>query len=347
MVAVSRPVHLLAKARRERTRRTRRFARVDRFGGRVTPRRAFRTTSMTTPDISVVIPTYNRIDTLRHVIPSLLRQDLRADRYEIVVADSLSNDGTAAYLAQIAREYPRVRHLPGPYTGRAMARNAGIAAARGEIVMFTDADIIASPDLVSRHADQHRRRERIAVVGMELQVSSLADYERLRDRPRERRPLHPMSRKRLSWLYFLTGNASVRKSDLDLVGRFDESFTGYGHEDLELGYRLQRAGLRIVYDPQAIDYHWHPVPYDEQKGKMELAGRSTVRFYRKHPTFEVAAKLGMTPLSRGIYALVRDRPGLLGALERAGAANPGLARNIVYQYHYLTGVSAALGPAHV
>jgi glycosyltransferase involved in cell wall biosynthesis len=59
---------------------------------------------MTTPDISVVIPTYNRIDTLRHVIPSLLRQDLRADRYEIVVADSLSNDGTAADLAQNARE---------------------------------------------------------------------------------------------------------------------------------------------------------------------------------------------------------------------------------------------------
>jgi GT2 family glycosyltransferase len=134
----------------------------------------------------------------------------------------------------------------------------------------------------------------------------------------------------------------VRKTDLDLVGRFDEAFTGYGHEDLELGYRLQRAGLRIIYDPQAIDYHWHPVPYDEQKGKMELAGRSTVRFYRKHPSFEVAAKLGMTPLSRGIHALVRHRPRLLGSLERAGAAKPGLARNIVYQYHYLSGVRDAL-----
>jgi glycosyltransferase involved in cell wall biosynthesis len=294
------------------------------------------------PEISVVVPTYNRLDTLRHVLPSLLRQDLRAERYEIVIADSNSNDGTAEYLAEVAKTDARVRHRPGPYTGRAMARNAGIEAARGEIVMFTDADIIASGDLLSAHLRRHRERDDIAVVGMELQVSSLAEYERLASRPSERRPLHPMSRKKLSWLYFLTGNASVRRRDLDRVGRFDENFTGYGHEDLELGYRLQAAGLTIVYEPRAIDYHWHPVPYAEQKEKMELAGRSTVRFYRKHPTFGVQARLGMTPLSLAVHGAVAKRPNLLSSLERAGAAKPGLARNIVYQYHYLNGVKDAM-----
>jgi glycosyltransferase involved in cell wall biosynthesis len=297
-----------------------------------------------TPELTVVIPTYNRIDTLQHVIPSLLRQDLRAERYEIVVADSQSNDGTAEYLAAISREYPRVRHLPGPYTGRAMARNAGIEAARGSVVMFTDADIIAASDLVSRHLEHHRSATGIAVVGLELQVNSYADYERLRDRPNERRPLHPAGRKRLSWLYFLTGNASVRKSDLDRVGRFDENFTGYGHEDLELGYRLQHAGLTIVYDPLAIDYHWHPVPYAEQKQKMNLAGRSTVRFFRKHPTLGVRARLGMTPVSLAVHSVIAGRPKLLRSLERAGSAKPGLARDLVYQYHYVTGVKAALEP---
>jgi len=294
------------------------------------------------PQISVVIPTYNRIDTLQHVIPSLLRQDLRADRYEIVVADSNSNDGTREYLAGIAREYPRVRHVPGPYTGRAQARNAGIEAARGAIVMFTDADIIASADLVSRHLAHHEARERIAVVGMELQVGSYEEYERLFARPDERRPLHPSSRKRLSWLYFLTGNASARRSDLDRAGRFDENFTGYGHEDLELGYRLEKAGVRIVYDPLAIDYHWHPVPYAEQKEKMKLAGRSTVRFFRKHPAFGVRARLGMTPLSLGLHGALARRPQLLRSLERAGSARPGIARTLVYQYHYVSGVKEAL-----
>jgi glycosyltransferase involved in cell wall biosynthesis len=297
---------------------------------------------MTTPDLTVVIPTYDRLETLRHVVPSLLAQDLAPERYEIVVADSLSKDGTREYLAGVAETDPRVRHLPGPYTGRAMARNAGIEAARGTVVMFTDADIIAAPDLLGRHLAHHTKRAGIAVVGMELQVASLAEYETLRDRPEVRRPLHPMGRKTLSWLYFLTGNASVRKTDLDRVGRFDESFTGYGHEDLELGYRLQAAGLTLVYEPAAIDYHWHPVPYDEQKQKMELAGRSTVRFYRKHSTFGVQTKLGMTPVSLALHRVVRARPKLLASLERAGARKAGFARNIVLQYHYLNGVRDAM-----
>ncbi len=297
---------------------------------------------MKQPELSVVIPTYNRIETLRVVIPSLLQQDLAPERYEILVADSLSDDGTEAYLRDVAVAQPQLRHVPGAYTGRAMARNAGIAAARGTVIMFTDADIIASPGLLARHLAHHASVKRVAVVGMELQVDSVVDYERLRDNPEQRRPLHPMKRKKLSWLYFLTGNASVKKADLDTVGRFDETFTGYGHEDLELGFRLQRAGLTIVYEPRAIDYHWHPVPYAEQKQKMELAGRSTVRFYRKHPTFGVKARLGMTPLSLVLHDVVRAQPKILASLERAGAAKAGLARNIVYQYHYLNGVKEAL-----
>jgi glycosyltransferase involved in cell wall biosynthesis len=110
---------------------------------------------MNQPELTVVIPTYNRLDTLVHVIPSLMGQDLRAERYEVVVADSMSTDGTADYLAETAKQYPRLRHLPGPYNGRAMARNAGLGAARGTVVLFTDADIIASPDLLSRHLAHH------------------------------------------------------------------------------------------------------------------------------------------------------------------------------------------------
>lgn len=296
---------------------------------------------MNAPELSVVIPTYNRLDTLRYVIPALLAQDVDA-AYEIVVGDSQSNDGTAQYLAGIAATDARVRHLPGPYNGRAMARNAGIAAARGEIVLFTDSDIIAAPDLLARHLAIHRSRRNVAVVGLELQVDSVAAYEALRDRPDRRTPLHPNGRKRLSWLYFMTGNASVRRADLERVGRFDEDFTGYGHEDLELGYRLERAGISIAYESRAVNYHCQFVPYDEQKSKMALAGRSTVRFARKHPAFVVKARLGMTPLSLVIYDLLRKRPRIVNSLERAAAAKPGLARNIVYQYHYLAGVREAL-----
>ena len=296
---------------------------------------------MTTPRISVVVPTYNRLDTLRHVIPSLLAQDLRRGEFEVVVADSNSTDGTADYLAEVAKNAPFVRHLPGPYTGRASARNAGIAAAQAHIVLFTDADIIASPDLLSRHLAHHETPGVRAIVGMEVQVSSYEDYLQKRADRAKRVPLHGEKPKKLSWLYFLTGNASVPKAELERVGRFDDGFTGYGHEDLELGYRLQRAGVPIVYEPRAVDYHWHPVPWDEQQRKYELAGRSTVRFYRKHPAWAVALRLGMTPLSLALHDALDRVPPLRDRIE-AGARSGGLARTLSYQYHYLSGVKDAL-----
>jgi glycosyltransferase involved in cell wall biosynthesis len=291
--------------------------------------------------ISVVIPTYNRLDTLRYVIPALVAQDIDADAFEVIVADSHSNDGTAEYLAEVARTAPHVRHLPGSYTGRASARNAGIAAARAPIVLFTDADIIASPDLLRLHLARHADGVAKAVIGCEIQVDSYEQYVERRDHPETRRPLHPSSRTRLTWLYFMTGNASARREDLERVGRFDEDFTGYGHEDLELGYRLQYAGIPIYYASEAVNYHWHPVPFDQQQGRLELAGRSTVRFFRKHRTFDVRLRLGMTPISLWLHTLIDRIPSLRRGIE-AGAARPGFLRTLSFQYHYLTGIKAAL-----
>ena len=170
------------------------------------------------------------------------------------------------------------------------------------------------------------------------------------ERPGTRRPLQRPWRRRLSWLYFLTGNASVRRDDFDSVGGFDEAFTGYGHEDLELGYRLQKSGVEIVYDREAINYHWHPVGYDEEIGRMELAGVSTVRFYRKHRDLEVKLKLGMTPVSLGLHAMLAAAGPLRRSIERAATSKPWpkkntwpyVARQIAYQYHYLNGVKRGL-----
>jgi glycosyltransferase involved in cell wall biosynthesis len=293
------------------------------------------------PEISIVIPTYNRLDTLAHVVPTLLAQDLPAAGFEVLVCDSMSNDGTREFLASVSAEHPNVRHLPGAYSGRAAARNAGIAAARGDVVLFNDADILASPDLLSQHLRHHRKQQQIAVVGWEVQVKDLEEYAYKRDRPEARGSLHKPTRKRLPWLYFLTGNASVRREDLVQVGCFDESFTGYGHEDLELGYRLERAGITILYEPRAVNYHCQDVPHDDQKEKMRLAGRSTVRFYRKHPDFAVQANLGMTPVSLGLHSVLEKLPGLLSFFD-ARSARSKFARDLVQQYHYVSGVKDAL-----
>jgi glycosyltransferase involved in cell wall biosynthesis len=292
-------------------------------------------------DISVVVPTYNRIETLRYVLPSLLGQDLPADRYEVLVCDSNSNDGTAEYVAAMRAQHANLWHVAGAYSGRAMARNAGIAQARGQVVLFNDSDIIASPDLLAQHWRHHEQQRDIAVVGLEVQVRSIEDYAKKRDHPEKRGALHPPGRKRLSWLYFLTGNASARRDDLLRVGCFDEAFTGYGHEDLELGYRLQKAGVAILYEPRAVNYHWQDIAHEDQVEKMKLAGRSTVRFYRKHPDFAVMANLGMTPVSLGLHSALTKLPWLLGYFNRR-AADSAFARNLIQQYYYVSGIKSAL-----
>jgi glycosyltransferase involved in cell wall biosynthesis len=292
------------------------------------------------PDISVVIPTYNRLDTLSRVLPTLLSQDLEPSQYELLVCDSNSTDGTAEFLAAVAQTHANVRHLAGPYSGRAAARNAGISQARADVVVSNDADIFASPDLLSTHLRRHEKRTGIAVVGLEVQVRDFEEYEYKRDHPDARGHLHPPSRRKLSWLYFLTGNASVRRADLLRAGCFDESFTGYGHEDLELGYRLQRLGIEIVYEPLAVNYHCQDVAYGDQKEKMRLAGRSTARFYRKHPHVNVMFNLGMTPLSLWSHSALTRMPLLLGAIARS-AERSRLAREFLLQYHYVSGIKEA------
>lgn len=290
-------------------------------------------------EFSIVVPTWNRRRTLEVVLPSLLGLSYPPHLYEVIVCDSGSSDGTDALINTLSGRLPcpdNLRHLVVPDRGRAGARNAGIRAARGRIVLFTDADIIAHPDLLSHHSNAHGRIP-CAVVGREVQVDTLDEYESVRRTPALGRTLHPDRRKTLSWLYFLTGNASVPRATLIEVGGFDESFTGYGHEDLELGYRLQRHGLAIRYNPQAVNYHWHPVSFDEKCEKMKLAGQSTVRFYNKHRDPRIKLRLGWNPVSLTMYRFVSRHRAVLDLLTR-NSKRSRVCSELLLQYHYLTGL---------
>ncbi len=284
--------------------------------------------------VSVVVPTYNRADSLAVVLPALLSQSVSPDSYEILLCDAGSTDGTVELIESLSDD--RIRFLPGPNTGRGGARNRGIQEARGHLVLFTDADIIAEPDLIEQHLLSHDRFPGDAVVGCEVQVDTLEQYEISRLDP-QAYARHSYDRGSLPWYYFLTGNASVRKADLLRVDGFDEDFTGYGHEDLELGYRLIKSGCTLRYNPEAVNYHWHPVEFEEQCKKMYLAGISTVRFYRKHRDLRIPLRMGMNPLSLGVHALIKEDGVIYRFLSKL-AEKPGLGREIFLQYHYVSGI---------
>jgi glycosyltransferase involved in cell wall biosynthesis len=289
--------------------------------------------------ISVVIPSFNRAETLKTVLPSLSRQTLSPDRYEILLSDSNSTDGTCTLLEELS--IPNLRILRRRNEGRSGARNFGIDEARGDIVMFTDADIIADEHLLEEHLKFHRKFPGDAVVGCEVQVNTIEEYEKASKTPGLRRHLHPSSRKTLPWLYFLTGNASVTRKALLEAGKFDENFTGYGHEDLELGYRLVGMGLVIHYNPAAINYHWHPVGFEERCRKMRLAGRSTVRFYNKHRDPSIKLKLGFNPFSLFWHSILPEGGFLFRTCLRMSGTSA-FCSEIILQHHYLSGIKEAL-----
>ncbi len=288
------------------------------------------------PAISVVIPTLNRCDALERVLPSLADQTLPTDGYEILLCDAGTDDATAQLASRLRLRNARVLACPG--LARGPSRNAGIRCARAGLVLFTDADIVAEPDLLERHLRAHERHPDSAIVGCEVRVDSLEELQAVRADPRGRRTLHPGWKRRLSWPFFVTGNASVSRDTLVRVGLFDDAITTYGHEDLELGYRLQHRGVAIRYEPDAVNYHWHPETLHARLAKMEASGRATVAMYRKHRDVRVLLRMGVNPVSWGVHAVLA-RHGGIERWRRRAEASP-LARTVVLQLAYVSGVKA-------
>src|SRR5437016_1766368 len=98
--------------------------------------------------LTVAIPTYNRCEVLRRALDGYLRQSLPHLISELLVVDDGSTDDTQALVAEFQRAAPfQIRYLRQPNRGPAAARNAGLSAARTQIVLYTDDDIVPHPDL--------------------------------------------------------------------------------------------------------------------------------------------------------------------------------------------------------
>ncbi len=288
------------------------------------------------PKVSIVVPTLNRCEMLARVLPTFARQSFPPDGFEILLCDGGSTDGTFELIGRLA--LPNLRVLACHGLARGPSRNVGIRCARAPLVLFTDADILADRELVARHVAAQERQVGAAVLGCEVRVDSQQEYEAACADLRARRVLHPPWRRRLPWFFFITGNASVARDTLIHVGLFDDRFVAYGHEDLELGYRLRRAGVRLCYEPTAINYHWHPETLGARLEKMEASGRATIRMYRKHKDRRILWRMGVNPIAWGLHSLLGGAPAT--ARWRARAERSTLARSVALQLAYGSGAKA-------
>jgi glycosyltransferase involved in cell wall biosynthesis len=283
------------------------------------------------PQLSVLIATHNRFELLERCIAALKAQTQDPADFELIVADDGSSDGTAAKLEALQTPF-ELLVLQLEKAGKPVVLNAAIEAARGEVCLFLDDDIIASPGLVAEHLAAHRREPKTLGIGALVQRESEGEdwfvqtftrawndhYEELRRRPAR-------------WTDCYGANFSAPRGTLVEIGGFSSEVATV--EDFDIAYRLRGAGLRITYVPRASAVHDDQKPRSRMLADLRREGAAYVEFAERHPgtaaeLLDWAAAAGPVELRlRRLLIALRVPPSSLAAL---GSLIPGPGRKMIW-----------------
>lgn len=317
------------------------------------------------PRITVIVPTFNRVDRLQRVLQGLANQTVPTGSAEVIVVSDGSTDGTDDFMSGDELPVPVV-YVRQPNSGPGAARNRGIERASAELVLFLDDDVVPAPELLEQHLDAQAANPGCVVVGPMLNP-----------------PDHPMSvwvQWEQTMLYkqytdmdagrysatarqFYTGNASVPRVHLEACDGFDESLRRA--EDVELAFRLDDLNIGFRYQRDARAFHYAERSYDSWSEIAYVYGRNDISFARGVGREWMAPFIVDTfrhhhPLVRWTTRLAirssRARQLMIGALRRfalwcegraPGWADPArIARpslSIIHSIRYHEGVIDELG----
>ncbi|HEX9058759.1 MAG TPA: glycosyltransferase [Clostridia bacterium] len=233
---------------------------------------------------SIIVPYYNRREHLANTLKSLNQQDFDVKDFEVILVEDGSHDFDQEMIDGMDLKIT-VRYLNTVNNiGRAYTRNLGILHAKGELLIFLDSDMLVKPDYVSQHVKFHQMvfpDQMVLQIGLRNLLCN-KPYEDLPNRLawltfekdyslEERHNLFQsvsenLGSLRSSWLYTYTNNMSIPKKAVELFGGFDENFNGWGLEDTEFGYRQNKNGVRLMYNPNIEAFHqYHSEQFTREK----------------------------------------------------------------------------------
>ena len=259
------------------------------------------TTGPRTSSFSVIVPTHNRRETVCDCVRSLgaLEYD---GRIEIIIVVDGSNDGTADALAQLEIGFP-LQVIEQPNAGAGAARNVGAAAARGDVLLFLDDDLMAEADLVAEHARMYRDGVDAVIGQITLDPGSaksfLADNFATWLRSRK-------TGDRITPFDVWAPRLSVRRKVFEQLGGFDEALTGksaFSMEDADFGARLL-AQFQVRHNPLAVARHRYVVTAEEFMARAPRSAAGQLLFQRKHPEYtnELIEQNGWSkPVAQFVY----------------------------------------------
>lgn len=243
-------------------------------------------------DVSVIFATYNREDVINDVLDRWRKvKDKTKYEFEIICSDDESSDKTVEYIEKaIDLPITLIRNKKG---GAGRARNAALKIAKGKIIIFTGDDMFPDENFVNAHFENYLKfGDNIATLGRiewheNLKLNHLMYH--ITNIGCEQfgfvgLPPYQM----IDFRHFYTSNISVSREKLNsLEWYFDTSFDKYGFEDIELGYRLEKQGVKIYYDPDIVITHHHMYPSGEKFCVRQLnAGEELVVFNDLHRDLE-------------------------------------------------------------
>jgi len=243
------------------------------------------------PEISVLIPTYNRSGLLEKVLESFCGQTLPQDKFEVIIVDDGSSDQTEE-TAMSFRECLPMRYFFQQNSGLAAAKNLGINKCKAPIIVFMDDDDLASPNLLTEHLSTHSKfpDDYYAVLGHTDLDSELVNKPMMNFITEVDCFLFSYRRINngdvLDFEYFWGGRSSCKRSFLKNYGLFNPVFK-FGCEDIELGYRLSKHGLRVVYNRKAVSTMFRKISFDDFIRRKIKQGESQYIFSRLHKSPEV------------------------------------------------------------
>lgn len=258
-------------------------------------------------EASIIIPTYNRKNILKRSLGYLFEQTYPAAKYEIIVVDDGSVDGTAEMIKTL-RPPCSLRYFRQDNRGPAAARNLGIKNAKGRIIIFLDDDIFATSCLIEEHMSYHDRFSNVFVTGHTLLLPELIKSSLFLRCARKRHERLPWNSANPVFSEFLIGNSSVKKENFLDIGPLDKTLGKYGWEDIEWGYRAHKRGLQLKFNKNAIAHHYKNPTFEESCRLHCLMGKSAVTFYKKHPDLTIALLLGVHPLLVFAKSILYNKP---------------------------------------
>jgi len=235
--------------------------------------------------LSVIIPTYNRLEKLQKTLRCLAEQTLSKENFEVIVVDDGSTDGTKDFMENsfsskdLSWKYFSLQH-----GGPGKARNLGIEKSSGDLILFCGDDTHPAKDLLEIHKKHHENKSGTALLGIALWNEEEKTTQYMHYLAPAGPQFHYNTIKdtaNAGFDHFYTCNISLAKKWL-VEEKFDERFVNGAFEDIELGLRLEKKGLKIFFEKSAKVFHSHYYDEENFSSRMEKVGRAFVLFLNKY-----------------------------------------------------------------